>query len=53
MIGGSELVAVGARLGDVALLHLGGRGVVFMCEPFLRGGGACVDAAMAAVIADA
>ena len=52
MIGGGELVAVGACLGDVALLHVGGRGVVFVGESFLRGGATSADAAMAAVVAD-
>ena len=52
MIGGGELIAVGTRFGDMPLLHLGRRGVVFVGESFLRGAGARVDAAMAAVEAD-
>ena len=52
MVYAGELAAVGARLGDMALLRLGWRGVMFVGKAFLRGGGARIDAAVAAVIAD-
>jgi len=52
MIDGRELVAIGPRFSDMALLHLGGPAVLFVRESFLRGSGTRSDTAAAAVIAD-
>lgn len=52
MIDGGELVAIRTRLAHMLLLNGGRPSVLFVGESFLRGAGARVDAAVAAIEAD-